>query len=157
MFADQFGCCSKFFIKILFTIKSFPILTCIYTNLKLQLIGCNQAKYVGRGTCLEWLSPLGKSSASLGMSVSDPQHGMASRKSHVSELKNWMPMHSKKQKKPSVGVELRAGRQDAHRQDPHRSEKPGWSVGDMRQWPQVSGFSHKVLLLVILTCSKSVN
>ena len=34
---------------------------------------------------------------------------MASGKSHVSELKNWMPMHSKKQKKPSVGVELRAG------------------------------------------------
>ena len=54
---------------------------------------------------------------------------MASRKSHVSELKNWMPMHSKKQKKPSVGVELRAGG------DPHRSEKPGWSAGDMRQWP----------------------
>ena len=33
-------------------------------------------------------------------------------------------MHSKK---PSVGVELRAGG------DPHRSEKPGWSARDMRQ------------------------
>ena len=53
-----------------------------------------------------------------------------------------MPMHSKKQKKPSVGVELRAGG------DPHRFEKPGWSAGDMRQWPkqktiaQVFSFSH---------------
>ena len=36
---------------------------------------------MGTGTCLEWLSPLGKSSASL------------------VELKNWMPMHSKKKKK----------------------------------------------------------
>ena len=49
-------------------------------------------------------------------------------------------MHSKTHaKKPSVGVELRAGG------DPHGSEKPGWSAGDMRQWPkqknaQVSGF-----------------
>ena len=43
------------------------------------------------------------------MSVSDLWRGMVSGKSHVSELKNWMPMHSKKQKKPSVGVELRAG------------------------------------------------
>ena len=53
---------------------------------------------------------------------------MMSPKSHVSKLKNWIPRHSKKKKKkPGVGVELRAGR------DPHRSEKPGWSVGDMRQ------------------------
>ena len=64
------------------------------------------------------------------VSVSDLWRGMASRKSHVSELKNWMPMHSKKQKKPSVGVELRAGG------DPHGSEKPGWSASDMRQWPK---------------------
>ena len=33
-------------------------------------------------------------------------------------------------KKPSVRVDLRAGG------DSHRSEKPGWSVGDMRQWPK---------------------
>ena len=39
-------------------------------------------------------------------------------------------MHSKKQKKPSVRIELRTGG------DPHRSEKPGWSAGDMRQWPK---------------------
>ena len=55
---------------------------------------------------------------------------MVSPKSHVSELKNWMPMHSKKQKKPSVGVELRAGG------DPHGSEKQGWSASDMTQWPK---------------------
>ena len=57
------------------------------------------------------------------MSVSDLWRGIASHKSHVSELKNWMPKHSKK---PSVEVELRAGG------DPHRSEKPAWSAGDMR-------------------------
>ena len=39
-------------------------------------------------------------------------------------------MHSKNKKKPSVGVKLRAGG------DPHMSEKPGWSAGDMRQWPK---------------------
>ena len=66
---------------------------------------------------------------------------MVSPKSHASELENWMPMHSKKKKKkPSVRVELRAGG------DPHRSEKPGWSAGDIGQWPQkrnayASGFS----------------
>ena len=65
-----------FLLKFSPQVKAFPILTCIYTNLELQLIGCNQAKYVGRGTCLEWLSPLGKSSASLGMSVSDFWHGI---------------------------------------------------------------------------------
>ena len=76
------------------------------------------------GTCLKCLSPLGKSFVSLGTSVGDLWRGMASRKSHVSELKDWVPMHSKK---PSVGVELRAGG------DPHRSEKAGWSAGDMTQ------------------------
>ena len=58
---------------------------------------------------------------------------MASHKSNVSELKNWMPVYSrskKKKKKPSVGVELRAGG------DPHRSEKPGWSASNMWQWPK---------------------
>ena len=33
------------------------------------------------------------------VSVSDLWRGMASRKSHVGELKNWMPMHSEKKKK----------------------------------------------------------
>ena len=57
---------------------------------------------------------------------------MASSKSlkSVSELKNWMPLHSKKQKKAECRVELSAGG------DPHRSEKPGWSAGDTRQWPK---------------------
>ena len=59
------------------------------------------------------------------MSVVDPWCGMASHKSHVRELKNWMPRHSKK---PSVRVELRAGG------DLHRSEKPGWSAGNI--WPK---------------------
>ena len=75
------------------------------------------------GTCLKYLSPLGKSTASVVMSVGDLWRGVASRKSHVRELKNWMPMHSKKH---GVGVELRAGG------DPHRSEKPGCSAGDMK-------------------------
>ena len=69
-----------FLLKFSPQVKAFQILTCIYTNLELQLIGCNEAKYVGRGTCLEWLSPAGKSSASLGTSVSDFWHGIASCK-----------------------------------------------------------------------------
>ena len=87
------------------------------------------------------------------MSVSDLWRGIASRKSHVSESKNGMPMHSKKQKK--AGVELRAGG------DPHRSEKPGWSAGDKRQWTKQKKMHRHpvsptgVLLLVFLTCSES--
>ena len=89
------------------------------------------------------------------MSVGDLWHGIASCKSHVSELKNWMPSHSKKS---SVGVELRAGG------DPHKSEKPGWSAGDMSQWSKIKRKQkmHRhpispagVLLLVFLTCSCS--
>ena len=89
------------------------------------------------------------------MSVGDLWHDIASRKSHASELNNWMPRHSKK---PGVRVELRAGG------DPHRSEKPGWSAGDMRQWPKIKRkqkvhrhpvFLTRVLLLVFLTCSCS--
>ena len=74
------------------------------------------------------MSPLGKSSASLG------------------KLKNWIPTHSKtnKQKNPSVGVELRAGG------DPHRSEKPGWSAGDMRQWPKQKMHRHPVSPMGVL-------
>ena len=99
------------------------------------------------------MSPLGKSSATLGMSVSDHWHGMASRKSHVTELKNWMAMHSKT-KKTSVRVELRTGG------DPPRSEKLGWSAGDMRQLPKQKMYRHPVsptgvLLLAFLTCSKA--
>ena len=63
------------------------------------------------------------------MSVSDLRRGIVSPKSQVSELKNWMPKHTKK-KKPSVRVELRAGG------DPHKSDKSRWSAGDMRPWPK---------------------
>ena len=90
--------------------------------------GDKQIRHVSGGTCLKCLSPLRKSSASLGMSVGDLWRVIVSRKSQVSELKNWMPKHSKKT--PSVRVELRAGG------DPHRSEKPRWSAGDMRQRPK---------------------
>ena len=84
-------------------------------------------------TCLKCLSPLGKSSDSLVMSVGNLWRGMMARKSQVSELKNWMPKHSKKgEKKAIVGVELRAGG------DPQWSEKPGWNAGDMRQWSKKS-------------------
>ena len=64
------------------------------------------------------------------MSVSDLWRGIASRKSHVSELKNWMPLHSKAKKKPSVGVQLTVSG------GPQRPEKLKWSAGDMRQWPK---------------------
>ena len=60
------------------------------------------------------------------------------------ESKNWMPKHSKNKKKPSVGVELRAGG------DPHRSEKPGWSASDMRQWPKQNMHRHPVSPMEVL-------
>ena len=37
-----------------------------YESNELLIIGCNQARYVSRDTCLECLPPLGNSSASLG-------------------------------------------------------------------------------------------
>ena len=45
------------FIKLLTTSKMF--VTWLNTNLKLLKFGCNQTRYVGRGTCLEWLPPQG--------------------------------------------------------------------------------------------------
>ena len=42
-------------IKLLTTSKMF--LTWLNISLKLLKIGCNQTRYVGRGTCLEWLPP----------------------------------------------------------------------------------------------------
>ena len=75
-----------FFIKLLTTSKMF--LAWLNINLKLLKIGCNQTKYVGRGTCLEWLPPPEKSSASLGNNKvgweapGDQWHGMGSCKSH---------------------------------------------------------------------------
>ena len=51
------------FIKLLTTGM---VLAWLNINLELLKIGCNQTKYVGRGTCLEWFPPPEKSSASLG-------------------------------------------------------------------------------------------
>ena len=76
---------------------------------------------------LKCLSPLGKSSASLGTGVG--KHLVTSGVAWCpgvgvgGELKNWMPRHSKN-KKSCVRVELRDGG------DPHKSEKPGWSASD---------------------------
>ena len=52
------------FIKLVTTSRMF--LAWLNINLELIKIGCNQTKYVDRGTCLEWLSPPEKSSAPLG-------------------------------------------------------------------------------------------
>ena len=54
-----------FFINVFTTSKIFAVWTSINTNQEFQYIGCNQARYVGKGSCLEWLSPLGKFSVSL--------------------------------------------------------------------------------------------
>ena len=54
------------FVKLLATRKIFLVLTWLNINFELLKIDCNQARYVGRGTCLEWLPPPEKSSASLG-------------------------------------------------------------------------------------------
>ena len=54
------------FIKLLTTSKIFLILTWLNINFELLKISCNQARYMGRGTCLGWLPPPEKSSASLG-------------------------------------------------------------------------------------------
>ena len=89
----------------------------------------------------------------MSVSVSDLWHDMVSCKSHVSELENWKPIHSKNKKKLSVRVELRSGG------DPYRSEKPRWSASDMRQWPKQKMHRHPVsptrfLLLDFSICSK---
>ena len=47
------------FIKLFTASKIFLILTSLIINFKLIKIGCNQTKYVGRGTWLEWLPPQG--------------------------------------------------------------------------------------------------
>ena len=46
------------FIKLLTTSKMF--LPWLNINPKLLKIGCNQTRYVGKGTCLEWLPPPGE-------------------------------------------------------------------------------------------------
>ena len=47
------------FIKLFTTSKTFLVLAWLNVNLKLLKIGCNQTRYVSRGTCLEWLPSLG--------------------------------------------------------------------------------------------------
>ena len=74
------------FIKLLATSKTFLILAWLNINFELLKIGCNQARYVGRGICLGW--PPGKSCASLGDNkdkkhLCDQWHGMVSCKSTI--------------------------------------------------------------------------
>ena len=47
------------FIKLLTTSKIFLILAWLNINFELLKISCNQAMYVGRGTCIGWLPPQG--------------------------------------------------------------------------------------------------
>ena len=54
------------FIKLITTSKIFLILAWSNINFELLKIGCNQARYVSRGTCLGWLPLPEKFSASLG-------------------------------------------------------------------------------------------
>ena len=74
------------FIKFFITSKIFLILTWLNINVKLLKIGCNQTRYVSRGTCLESLPSPEKSSASLRNDkdkkhLCDQWHGIVSRKS----------------------------------------------------------------------------
>ena len=78
------------------------------------------------------------------MNVGDLLHGWCPI---VCELKNWVAFKKKKKKKLSVGVELRTGG------DSHRSEKPGWSAGDMRNGQK----KYKVLLLVFELVQRQQN
>ena len=76
---------TAFFIKHFIGSKPFLILTCLNINLKLLITGCNQASYVSRGTSLDFMSPLGKSSASLGKgweATGDCWHAMVSCTPH---------------------------------------------------------------------------
>ena len=74
------------FIKLFAITKIFLILTWLNINFELLKIGCNQTRYVSRGTCLEWLPPPEKSSAFLRDNkdkkyLCDQWHGMVSCKS----------------------------------------------------------------------------
>ena len=87
-----------FFIKLFTTSKIFLILTWLNINFELLKFGCNETRYVSRGTCLEWLPLPEKSSASLSNNkdknhLCDQWHGMASCKSPsccTVNKKNWM-------------------------------------------------------------------
>ena len=76
-----------FFIKLFTTNKGSLVLTWLNINFKLLIIGCSQARCVSRGTCLECLPPLGKSSASLGWeeALDDQWNDMVSCK-HIQVL-----------------------------------------------------------------------
>ena len=74
------------FIKLLATSKIYLILEWLNINFELLKIGCNQVRYVGRGTCLGWLPLPEELSASLGDNkdkkhLCDQWHGMAPSKS----------------------------------------------------------------------------
>ena len=55
-----------FLSKLFTTSKACLVFTWLNINLELLIIGCNQARYVSRSTCLSCLPPLEKSYASLG-------------------------------------------------------------------------------------------
>ena len=46
------------FIKLFTASKASLVLTCLNINLELLIIGCNQARYMSRGSCLECLPAL---------------------------------------------------------------------------------------------------
>ena len=76
---------TAFFIKHFIGSKPFLILTCLNINLRLLITGCNQASYVSRDISLDFMSPLGKSSASLGKgweATGDCWHAMVSCTPH---------------------------------------------------------------------------
>ena len=82
------------FIKLLTTRKIFLILAWLNINFVLLKIGRNQARYVGRGTCLRWLPPPEKSSASLGDNK-DEKHLLTNSMvwhpvSHTSDAQGWV-------------------------------------------------------------------
>ena len=102
-----------FFIKVFTTSKTFLILTYLNSNLELLITGCNEARYLSRGTSLECFPPIGKSTASLGKAsrhlvingiawcpvshASATQWGVGNQRSPNwlcwvrGGLKNWMP------------------------------------------------------------------
>ena len=113
MAADQYGCgliflrilnnvtaTLYFFINVFTISKIFKVLTCINTNLEVTVNWLQSSQVCEQRHMLRMIvTPreiLCFPRYGVSVSVSDLWRGMASRKSHVSELKNWMPMHSKK-------------------------------------------------------------
>ena len=79
MVVDQDGCSLRWLLRDGYSLiilgESYIRINITY---QYKPFGDKQIKYVGRGPCLECLSSLGKSSASLGMYVSNLWRGMAS-------------------------------------------------------------------------------